>query len=182
MSVHAALLRGINVGGNKKVSMPALKQMFEKMGFERVQTYINSGNVLFVPASAADPGEMAGRIEKEIEREFGFPAAVILRTGDDLGRIIRSNPFAGEGTPEELNLHVGFLSQLPSESQLDRIRPYVTEDDRFRLVDHELYVMFRAGVRDSKLGNSLNKLGVPVTLRNWNTTNKLFALAEAMKA
>jgi uncharacterized protein (DUF1697 family) len=180
MTVYVALLRGINVGGNKKVNMAVLKQMFEAIGFGRVQTYINSGNVVFESASAEGPDVLAGRIEREIETEFGFHVDVILRTAEDLGRIIGDNPFADEGSPEKLNLHVGFMAKLPSENNLDKIRPYVNENDQFRIVDHEIYVMFRAGVRDSKLGNSLNKLGVPVTLRNWNTTNKLLAMAEAL--
>jgi uncharacterized protein (DUF1697 family) len=181
MTVYVALLRGINVGGNKKVSMPVLKQMFETIGFMKVQTYINSGNVVFASDSPDGPEALAGRIEREIEKVFGFPVSVIVRTAEDLGRIIRDNPFTDAGTPEELNLHVGFMAQLPSENNLDKIRPHVNENDQFLIAGHEIYVVFRAGVRDSKLGNSLNKLGVPVTLRNWNTTNKLFEMAEAAR-
>jgi uncharacterized protein (DUF1697 family) len=179
MPIYIALLRGINVGGNKKVSMPLLKQMFESMGFSQVQTYINSGNVLF--ESADEPDGLAGRIEREIETAFGFPVAVMIRSSADLEGIIGSHPFAEHGSPEEVNLHIGFLSETPSEDRLNRILPYVTDDDQFRLVGREMYVMFRAGVRDSKLGNNLQKLGVPVTLRNWNTTNKLAAMAAAMQ-
>ncbi|WP_123040883.1 DUF1697 domain-containing protein [Cohnella candidum] len=179
MTVYAALLRGINVGGNKKVSMPLLKRMFEEMGFGRVQTYINSGNVIFEAESAEGEAALAERIEREIERAFGFPVAVMLRTDEELRQALENNPFASEGTPEELHLHVGYLGQLPSEAQLDKIRKYVTENDQFRLVGRELYVMFKAGMRDSKLGASMNKLGVPVTLRNWNTAGKLSAMASA---
>lgn len=180
MTVYVALLRGINVGGNKKVSMPLLKAMFEKLGYERVSTYINSGNVVFDAVETAESADMLeDRLSREIEKTFGFPVDVIVRSAADMARIVANNPFAEEGPPENLNLHVGFMSELPSPAKLERLMPFVNENDEFRIVDMEIYVAFRAGVRDSKLGNNLNKLGVPITLRNWNTTNKLLAMVGA---
>jgi len=180
MAVFIALLRGINVGGNKKVSMPVLKSMFESMGFGRVRTYINSGNVVFDAADgAATAASIAGGIEREIERTFGFPVDVVVRSADDLERIIAANPFASEGEPAGLHLHVGFMRGIPAQAGIDKIAAFVTEHDEFRLVGEEIYVVFRQGMRDSKLGNSIPKIGVPVTLRNWNTTAKLAEMAKA---
>lgn len=179
MNVHVALLRGINVGGNKKVSMPVLKSMFEAMGFGRVRTYINSGNVVFDAAEGDAPIEsLADGIEREIEKTFGFPVAVVVRGAADLERILAANPFAAEGDPAGLHLHVGFMRGVPAQAGIDKLAAYANENDEFRVVGEEVYAVFRQGMRDSKLGNSLPKIGVPVTLRNWNTVTKLAAMAK----
>ncbi len=178
MAVFVALLRGINVGGNKKVSMPVLKSMFESMDFERVRTYINSGNVVF---DAGDGGSsiesLTGNIEREIEKTFGFTVDVVVRSAGDLERILAANPFAAEGEPAGLHLHVGFMRGVPAQPGIDKIAAFVNEHDEFRIVGEEIYVVFRNGMRDSKLGNNLPKIGVPVTMRNWNTTVRLAEMA-----
>lgn len=177
MPVYAALLRGVNVGG-KKVNMAQLKLVCESLGLRRVQTYINSGNVLFESGDAAET--LTPRIEKEIEAVFGFPVAVIVRTTAELERAVSVNPFADEGSPEQLHLHVGYLAEVPSPDKLERIQRYVNDDDRFRVIGKDMYIMLRNGVRDSKLAAGVPKIGT-VTLRNWNTANKLYALAKAME-
>lgn len=178
MAVFVALLRGINVGGNKKVSMPLLKMMFKSLGFARVRTYINSGNVVFESNDSAETVEsLTVRIEREIEKSFGFPVDVVVRNADDLDRILAANPFAAVGEPADLHLHVGFMRGVPSQTGLDKLAAYVNDQDEFRVIGEEIYVIFRGGMRDSKLGNNLPKIGVPVTLRNWNTTGKLAELA-----
>jgi len=176
---YVALLRGINVGGNKKVSMPVLKSMFESMGFGGVRTYINSGNVVFGAADGVSSSRaFVGGIEREIEKTFGFPVDVVVRSADDLERILTANPFAAEGEPSGLHLHVGFMRGVPAQPGIDKIAAFVNERDEFRIVGEEIYVVFRNGMRDSKLGNNLPKIGVPVTLRNWNTTARLAEMAQ----
>jgi uncharacterized protein (DUF1697 family) len=96
-----------------------------------------------------------------------------------MGRIVDANPFAAFGTPEAWNLHVGFMRETPASGKLAKLDGFVNENDQYRVAGREIYVTFRAGVRDSKLGVQLGKLGVPVTLRNWNTVTKLRAMADA---
>lgn len=179
MNHHVALLRGINVGGRKKVSMPVLKALFESMGFGGVRTYINSGNVVFGAADSASSIEsLTGGIEREIEKTFGFPVDVVVRSAADLERILAANPFAAEGDPAGLHLHVGFMRGVPVQAGIDKLAAFANENDEFRVVGEEVYVVFRQGMRDSKLGNQLPKIGVPVTLRNWNTVTKLAGMAK----
>ncbi|WP_276351869.1 DUF1697 domain-containing protein [Cohnella caldifontis] len=180
MTVYIALLRGINVGGNRKVPMPALKSMFESLGFQGVLTYINSGNVIF-ESDSDDGGEaLEERIEREIEKVFGFPVDVMIRTAAELRGAIDANPFAAEGSPEELHLHVGFMKKAGlAADKLAKLDARVNENEGYRLSNREVFAAFRAGLRDSKLAEQLGKLGVPLTLRNWNTTTKLAELAEA---
>jgi len=178
MTVYVALLRGINVGGHRKVAMPLLRQMFETIGFGRVRTYINSGNVIFDAEDGAEADrELAGRIEREIETTFGFPVDVMVRSAADLARAIAANPYANAGAPADLHLHIGFMRGAPDPQALDKLAPFVNEQDEFRVIGREIYAIFRSGVRDSKLAGQLSRLGVPVTLRNWNTTCKLAEMA-----
>ena len=89
--MYVALLRGINVGGSSRVEMPRLKGCFEDLGFHRVRTYINSGNVLF-ETRAKDRTRLARRIEKAIEEEFGFSVRVLLRSAGELDRLVKAIP------------------------------------------------------------------------------------------
>lgn len=79
MTIYVALLRGINVGGNNKVEMALLKIMFEQLGYKRVKTYINSGNIIFA-SSQKDPHEIAVIVEEAILKEFGLTIKVLIRT------------------------------------------------------------------------------------------------------
>ncbi len=91
MMTYLALLRGINVGGKTKVAMTELKQVFERLGFEGVQTYINSGNVIFV-SDEQSLSKLTGRIEAAIERHFGFPVKVIVRSAKEIEKLVNSLP------------------------------------------------------------------------------------------
>lgn len=186
MTIYIALLRGINVGGKNKIRMADLKITFETMGLGRVQTYIQSGNVLF----ESDEGEEAlrNKIEHQIEADFGIKVTVMLRTSAELERIIANCPFsekevtAAEATAVGEVLHVAMLTEAPAREGIERLSAYKTEDDEFRIEGREVYLLFRDSIRDSKLAANIHRLGVPATVRNWNTTNKLASLAKAMES
>jgi uncharacterized protein (DUF1697 family) len=179
MAIYIALLRGINVGGNNMIKMAELKRVLQDAGLDRVQTYIQSGNVLFESEDGAEP--LRRRIEHEILEALGKKVDVVLRTSAQLQRIIADVPFEADAVSEAKLLHVAMLSEAPSQEGTDRLLTYKNESELLHFDDQNIYVFFGLGVQDSKLANQFSKLGVPATLRNWNTMNKLMTLAKAME-
>ncbi|NPV91053.1 MAG: DUF1697 domain-containing protein [Firmicutes bacterium] len=184
MTIYIALLRGINVGGKNKIKMTDLKRMFEAIGLSRVETYIQSGNVLFESSEKEDI--LRKKIENEIETIFGFSVVVVLRTAAELEQIIRHCPFSEEEVTEaELSnsegesLYVSLLTQAPSPEKTERLNAFRSEGDEYRIKNRDMYLLFRHSIRNSKLANNLQKLDVPATTRNWKKINKLYALAKA---
>lgn len=186
MTVYVAMLRGINVGGHNKVRMTELKSMFQAIGMSRVQTYIQSGNVLF--ESTDDTDVLRPAIEQEIERVFSLSLTVMVRTSADLRRIIENCPFAEEvrtvaqAAAEVETLHVSLLLERPTQEGIEQLSRYSSDVDEFRIVDREVYLLLREGVRNSKLANQLSRLNIPSTMRNWKTMNKLNTLAQGMES
>lgn len=184
-TVYIALLRGINVGGKNMIKMADLKHTFEALSLGRVQTYIQSGNVLF--ESDEEEKTLRNRIEREIEAVFGFSVTVVLRTAAELKQVIGNCPFSKEAVAEAEalskveSLYVSFLIEEPSQERIERLNAYRSENDECRIIGREVYLLFRNSIRNSKLANNLEKLNVPATVRNWKTINKLAVLAEAMK-
>src|SRR5258707_9854136 len=120
-TAYTALLRGINVGGQKPIKMTELKQLFEAQGFGRVQTYIQSGNVVFTADRAEEP--LRRQLEREIAAAFGFPVTLALRTADELERLIAQCPFAADALRDEESLYVSLLAAAPAQAGIDRLLP-----------------------------------------------------------
>lgn len=181
-TIYIALLRAINVGGHKPIKMDELRHTFEAMGFGTVQTYIQSGNVLFESAEAEAP--LRRRIESALAAAFGYPIPVVLRTAAELAQVIGSSPYAVEALPAGASLHVALLAEAPAPAGIDRLRAFDGQPDECQVVGREVFILYRHGSGTSKLTNSLleRRLGVLATSRNWQTINKLVALAQAMQA
>jgi uncharacterized protein (DUF1697 family) len=173
-----AMLRGINVSGQKKVPMKDLKAMFEALGFPNVRTYIQSGNVLF-QAEDAEPSGLGSTIEKKIAETFGFEVPVILRKPDDLATAIRSNPFKKELETEQEKMYVIFLGEQPDHERALKLKEVHYEPEQFVLSDKEIYLYMPAGYGNAKLNNNFfeNRLKVKATTRNWRTVNELLRLS-----
>lgn len=184
MAIYVALLRGINVGGKNRIKMADLKFAFEGIDLSRVQTYIQSGNVLF--ESDEDEGLLRKDIEDKLEAAFGFPIPVILRTAVELERIIENCPFSEEEVMEAEaasnaeSLYVGVLLEPPSQEEIKQLSVYQSQTDKFSIIDRDVYLLFHYSIRNSKLANNLYKLNVVATTRNWKTINKLAQLAKEM--
>ncbi|GAA3412515.1 DUF1697 domain-containing protein [Paenibacillus hodogayensis] len=178
MAIYIALLRGINVGGKHKIKMPDLKRSLETLGLGRVQTYIQSGNVLFESDGEAE--ELRKRIELEIKTVFGIAAAVVLRTASELESIIASCPFDANALSEGESVQLTLLTETPAPEKIALLSMGISDVDEFRVAGREIYLLFRQSVLDSKLAANLQKLGSTTTTRNWNTITKLDALAKAM--
>lgn len=184
MAVYIALLRGINVGGKNIIKMAELKRMFEALGLCKIQTYIQSGNVLF--KSNEDEEALRRKIEREVGVVFGISSPVILRTVSELEGIILNCPFSAEeiseaeASSEAESLYVSLLTHAPSQEEIDRLNAYKSADEEYRIIEKEVYLLFRHSIRNSKLANNLQKLDAAATVRNWKTLNKLVGLAKAM--
>jgi len=178
MARYVALLRGINVGGNKKVPMAQLRQLLEGLGYTDVATLLQSGNAVFT-AREKSPAKVVKQLEKAIAEEFGFEVSVILRTRDELAAAIKANPLPGaEDAPSRFL--VTFLSDVPEKKRVQEIDPKAYLPDEFRVLGREIYARFPNGIGNSKLATVLSKpwLGVTPTARNWSTVTKLLELAD----
>ena len=171
MARTCALLRGINVGGNHKLPMKELAALFEEAGCREIETYIQSGNVVFRPARG-DLKKLGVKLETTIEARFGFPAPIALFSGEEIASLEEANPFLAEGCAED-SLHVGFLRDAPKVgAALDMSR---LDDERAALVGRALFLHLPKGVGRSKLTSALldKGMGTIVTLRNLRTVREL---------
>ena len=167
---YIALLRGINVGGHKKMAMPALKAMFEGLGCENVLTYIQSGNVIFDAAGK----DWATLIAAQIAEVFGFEVQVLVLTVADFEAIYRyaQNLFEEKDVKKAV---VSFLQNAPSEAQIAALRAVESGADTWEVAGKALYLYCPDGYGQTKLANHLieNKLKTVATTRNWNTVQAL---------
>jgi len=178
MTRYVALLRGINVGGNKKVPMAQLRELLQGLGYTDVATLLQSGNAVFT-AKEKSPAKVVKQLETAIAQEFGFEVSVVIRTRDELAEVIKANPLPGaEDAPSKFL--VTFLSDVPEKKRLEQMDPAAYLPDEFRVVGREIYARFPNGIGNSKLATVLGgpRLGVTPTARNWSTVTKLLELAD----
>lgn len=180
MTIYIAFLRGINVGGNKKISMAELKSALLGIGLGRVQTYIQSGNVVF--ESEEEAGALRDRIEQEIKTSFGMSVTVILRTSEQFNRLIANCPYEGEELTGKQSIQLTLLTEPPSQKSIDLLAAGERGNDEYWINGEEVYFLFRQSILDSKPAVNLNKLGNLSTTRNWNTILKLADMAKALEA
>lgn len=173
---HIALLRGINVGGNTMIKMTELKAAFEKLGFENVVTYINSGNIGFDTKKTAEE-KLVAKIEKAILSNFDKTVPVMVREQDAIDGILSGNPYVGQFESHK-EMHVLFLKEEMPPEKTAQLLEAAPADERFAVIGREIYCHLPMGVIDSILGKSFieKKLKVSVTGRNWRTVQKLAEL------
>jgi uncharacterized protein (DUF1697 family) len=171
------LLRGINVGPHKRVSMPDLRALLSDAGFGAVRTYVQSGNIVL--DSELAPEQTARECERLIAERFGFDVNVVVRTRDELAAVVDCNPLAGVADNPK-RYQVSFLSGEPDTERLEQIAALADPDERLVGRGQELYAWHPEGVARSKLWNKLagTSLGVTATARNWTTVTKLLELAD----
>lgn len=175
MNTYIALLRGINVVGNNQLPMKELVSILEKLGYENVQTYIQSGNVVF--GSKKKMGDKdAGKIGKAILNKKGFEPKILILSPSQLSDAVKNNPYPTDiGTA----LHLFFLESQPPKPNLEKLEQIKIDSERFKLTKEVFYLYAPEGVGRSKLASSVEKLiGVPATARNWNTVCKIASMVE----
>lgn len=179
ITIYIALFRGINVGGHNIIKMAELRNLFQTIQLKNVKTYIQSGNVVF--ESEEEEKTLRNRLEQEVEKTFGFPVSIILRTSIQIEKIIQQCPFPVDHLLEGESVHVAFLEEEPTQEAVDRLRQFENDDEQFLLIGKEMYLFFRKSIRDSKLAVQVQRVGVQATVRNWRTTVKLDSMAKEMK-
>ena len=178
-SRHVALLRGINVGGTRSLPMKALAELCTAAGYGDVQTYIQSGNVVFSapkPLVAKFPAVLAAAILKR----FKFEVPVLVRSAEELARIAENNPFLRKGIDHDW-LHVAFLADAPTREQVASLDPARSPGDQWVVAERDIYLHFPKGAGQSKLTNQYleSRLKTVSTLRNWRTVLRLLEMARA---
>ncbi|MGA9564194.1 MAG: DUF1697 domain-containing protein [Candidatus Korobacteraceae bacterium] len=182
MTTIIALLRGVNVTGNHMIKMADLRALCESLGHCNVQTYVQSGNVVFQTKGRDAAAKIAAKIEGAIEKTHGFRPDVVLRTVPEMREVIAKNPFAKRKDIEPGKLIITFLATEPtaeSRAALSLLKP---DPEELCANGREVYVHFPDGMGRSKfvpvLGRALKGKG---TARNWNTVTKLLEMAEELE-
>jgi len=172
MRTYVALLRGINLGSHNKVPMADLRALFDGLGAEDVETYVQSGNVVFKSADGAE--KLTRAIERRIQRDLGLSVTVIVLTRPQLTKVLDGNPFA-KGKKDPAKLHVTFVAEKPARAKVSKLDPERGEPDEFRVVGSQIYLHCPNGYGRTKLTNAYfeKQLGVAATTRNWKTVTKL---------
>lgn len=179
MTTTVALLRGVNVGRNKRIAMADLRALLADLGYTDVRTLLQSGNAV-VSLAGKGSGRVAQEIEAGIAQRFKLEVKVVVRTRDELAAVIAANPF-GDGESQGSRLLVMFLSATPDPGRIVDVEPPADQLDRFCAREREIYLWCPNGVLGSKLPGVFSeaRLGVTTTTRNWNTVTKLLALADS---
>jgi len=172
---YIALLRGINVGGKRKILMKDLKSLLAEIGFEDVVTYIQSGNVVF--NSNENPSTAESQIKKIISLNYDFEVPVIVISVSELKNIVENNPFLAENEIEKL--HVTLLSDIPELKNIEIAEKSAIEySDKYELLGKNVFICCEGKYHKSKLSNNFfeKKMKVNATTRNWKTISKLWEL------
>jgi uncharacterized protein (DUF1697 family) len=175
---YVAMLRGINVGGNKRVVMADLRAWLEEMGLKQVRTYVQSGNVVF--QSDQPRARLVPAIEKKIEQRAGFPVRVMVRSAEELKRVLQNNPFLKRAGIEPSKLHVTFLREKAGAAGREKLLALPRGGDDFEIIGSEMFLHCPNGYGSSRLGNNVleKAAGEAATTRNWRTVNALCSMCE----
>lgn len=181
MSKYIAVLRGINVGTGRKVPMADLRKLCESLGLLRVQSYIQSGNLVFELPNPEPIPVLEARLQKSFSEAFGFEIPVLIRTSEEWAVSIARNPFLKEENVDIERLHLTCLKELPSPELLEKIKAFQYLPDRYEIVGSDGYIFCAAGYGKTKLANSFfeSKLKTSATTRNWKTVMQLNELAKS---
>jgi uncharacterized protein (DUF1697 family) len=184
MVTYIAFLRGVNVGGKNRIKMTELRQALAAAGLARVETYIQSGNIVFEVAGS--DAELRQLIERLLAERFDVATTVILRTAAELARLVAACPFTSAeiAEAEAVNnegesCYVALLAAAPTADELAALEHFTSKDDRLAIRGRDLYLLLGHSIRNSRLAGSLQRLAQPATLRNWQTINQLVAMARS---
>lgn len=179
MKTYISILRGINIGGHKMIKMDALRQLYVSLRYDDVQSYIQSGNVIFRTAEDNVP-TLEKTISEKILLTFGFDVQVLVLTGDELRDALENNPFVADALKDSKKMHLTFLSAVPEDSLWNGISPSDYAPDEFVHSGRIIYVYCPTGYGNTKLTTNFfeSKLKLSATSRNLKTSTELLAIAE----
>jgi len=180
MQTYIALLRGINVSGQKKIKMADFRLLLEKSGFLQVQTYIQSGNIVF-KSTDTDLHHLAQLMEKCIETEYHFHVPVLVLTPTQMINIKEACPFLMDETKENSKMGFAFLYEEPTIENTSKLLSYSYPGEELVLKPHVAYLYYQMGGGKAKMHTNFleNKLKVTASSRNLNTVNKLIEMSKS---
>ena len=177
MTKYLALLRGINVSGHNMIKMDALKKMLENMGFQNVETYIQSGNV-FLDSEDENAAGVGFKIKQEIAKVFGYDVPVVMVSKNDLELFFINNLFLMEKGCDSKKLYVAFISKELTTVALNDLKISNFKPDEAAIDGNRIYIKYAIGAGKTNLDQKYieKKLNVVATIRNWNTVTNLFEM------
>ena len=177
MTKYLALLRGINVSGHNMIKMDTLKKMLENMGFQNVETYIQSGNVFF-ESEEENAASIGFKIKQEISKVFGYDVPVIMVCKTDLELCFKNNPYLKEKECDIKKLYVAFISKELSPLAINDLKISNFKPDEASINSNRIYIKYAIGAGKTNLDQKYieKKLSVVATMRNWNTITKLLEM------
>lgn len=179
MSTLIGLVRGINVGGRQKLPMQTLRELLEGLGFTRVRTMLQSGNVVF-DTKATKPSHLEKILDTAIRERVGMEVDFLVRTPEEFRAVIARNPFPAEAASDPARLLVNFLRTPVDQQKVDQLRAVIRDGERLEAKDREAYLFFPQGMATTRITNAvLEKYLGRCTGRNWNTVTKLLELSES---
>lgn len=176
---YIALLRGINVGGHRKVLMADLRKLLDALGYKNVRSYLQSGNVIFDTAQEQDENTLAQEIETSISKAYHFDVPVMVCTKEEWRDIVEQNPYYQEEADDISRLHLTLLDSVPSEENMDQLNLIECAPDSFTHINKSIYLYCERPYHQTKLSHHRieKTLKVKATTRNWKTTLKVLELA-----
>jgi uncharacterized protein (DUF1697 family) len=179
MKTYIALLRGINVSGQKMIKMAALLEMFNSLNVKNAKTYIQSGNIVF-QCKEAEKSTLEKKIENKIKDTFGFDVAVVMITSEELKDILKHNPYLKNKNTDFSRLYLTFFKGTYEQQILAKLSEADYKGDEFILKEKVIYLHLPNNYGNTKLNNNFfeNKLKIVATTRNWKTVNELQKMAE----
>lgn len=180
MQTYIAILRGINVSGQKIIKMAELRDHLSSLGFSKLSTYIQSGNIVFQTEEAAN-NILENKIHQNIKDNYGFEVPVIVRSYMEWQQVVDQFPFDIKKYDIK-RLGFVFLKEKPALVLVDEIAKFKAANDEVVYADKEIYLSMPDGFGTSKLTNNVfeRKLKVAATTRNWRTTQKLLEMADKL--
>jgi len=178
MRTYIALLKGINVSGQKLIKMDDLRNSFSSLGFVNTRSYIQSGNIIFETNFQADTIE--NMIARKIEHDFGFQVPVLVYSVEKWKQMIDNNPFLGKSEMDISFLHISFLSKSPTNYNIESLNKKKLESEEFHITENAVYLYCPHGYGKTKLNNGFweTQLRVIATTRNWKTATEILRIAQ----
>lgn len=179
MTTHLALLRGINVSGHSMIKMDALKTTLENIGFQNVETYIQSGNV-FVDSEEENAAAVGFKIKQEIFKIFGHEVPVVVIGKQDLEACFKNNAYLKEKEVDSKKLYVAFISTTLSSTSMNDLRISQFKPDEASIDGNKIFIKYAVGAGKTRFDQKYieKKLNVIATIRNWNTVTQLLKMYE----
>lgn len=179
MTTHLALLRGINVSGHNMIKMEALKTTLEAIGFQNVQTYIQSGNV-FVDSDDENASAVGFKIKQEIFKIFGHEVPIVVVNKEDLAICFKNNPYLKEKDIDTKKLYVAFVSTTLKSDNINDLKISQFKPDEASIDGNKIYIKYAVGAGKTRFDQKYieKKLHLTATIRNWNTVTQLLKIYE----